>query len=196
MKKLFAALLFLGFCSGVAHARTDENVRLTGRVAKYTFTGITASTSSVLIDLSDQANFRHQQTGEVVITGIRVVVDKVAASSGTVRLGVVSAVSATNGTVKYFYEKPFEKDTVGTHLVEWFNINPVPVRTIVDSAGLTPGFVSNVQDASDTTYQTDVRLNTPVGTTFPAVGDIIFRLAMAGTTALNCTVEVYYYTEK
>jgi hypothetical protein len=119
MKKLFLfAALTLGLLAGRAHAdyRPESYIRGTGVEAKYFFSGITTSTSVILVDLSSVTIHGHQNTGEVDVIYARVQIDKLAASTGTFKLGVITRVNATNGDLKYFFTKHFDKDTVGTSL--------------------------------------------------------------------------------
>lgn len=200
MKKLFGLLMLLGLAAGSAHAaqRNEEVVRHNSRTAHYLFNGITASTSAILIDLSDTTNFKHAQTGEILITGIRFSVDKVAASSATVMIGVVTFVDASTGTVKWFVTKRFAKDSVLTHFAELLNPNPAVWHVSVNTDGTTPLLVTNeTASTNDATYQTDVNLPTSAGNqTPPGVGDIIIRVVMGGATALSTEADIFYYTER
>jgi opacity protein-like surface antigen len=204
MKKfLFLAALAVGLFASPAHAeyRSESYVRGTAGTAKFFFNGITASTSALVVDLSSASTgglYPHSNTAELDVVAIRVQIDKVAASSATVQLGVITAVNATNGNFTAFYSKSFNNDTVSTTLEDEVNPFPAVWRLKVNGDGKTPFLGSNLTSLSDTAYQTDVTLPATSGTpTFPAVGDLILRVVMVGVpTAMNITVEVNYYSER
>ena len=198
MKKLLFGLLMLTGVS--AHAIDFQVSREESSYVKYFFDGINASTSVILIDLSDSTNFPHSQTGYANITNLRVNVDKVAGSTMTIKVGVLSAVSGTVGTVEWFYSKILDADTVGTHQVENINYAPGVIRTYVNSSGATPYILSSDATTGSTVYQTDVGLpttNATGGAVFPAVGDIILRVDYeVGAAASDITVEGMYFTKR
>jgi|GEM_PF-5401521 len=198
MKKLLFGLLMLASAS--AHAIDFQVSREESSYVKYFLDGITASTSTILIDLSDTTNFPHEKTGYACLTNIRINVDKVAASTATIKIGVVTEVGATNGDVEWFFSKVFEADTVGTHLVENVNFAPAVIRAYVNSSGGTPYLLSSDRTTDSTVYQTDVGLPTTADTgggVFPSAGDIVLRVEYeTGASASDITVEALYYTKR
>lgn len=203
MKKLllfFAPLLI----SSHLFALDPFGLREDSFFSKYKLNGVSVSTSVILIDLSDATNFPHKatnRTGGVSVTSVRTVVDKVAASSGAVNIGVVYEVNATTGSVRWFYTNDFRSDTVGTHLIDFVNYTPSALRTNIDSTGSSFYTISSTATVRSTIYQTDVGLpttNAINGSVNPAVGDIILRYDSNANsqTGINIDVEIGYYTTK
>src|SRR6185436_1218852 len=61
------------------------------------------STNSILVDLSDTVNYPHKETGELNLDSIRVDIDKIAASTCTVKIGVVNYVDTSTGSVTWVW---------------------------------------------------------------------------------------------
>lgn len=204
MKTLLAATFLVGTLYGVSQAqvREDSFIREAVGTVKYRFDNIGLSSAAIIVDLSDAVTYPHRVNGMAVITDIRVTVDKITTSSGTVRLGVMKNVDASSGTVAWFYTLDFDRDTTGTVIRDFANLSPGVVRAYVSPTFTTPFFLTNDSSAFSTVYQTDVNLPAASGTpTAPAPGDIIFKWDWAGAGATNTntvdiTVELTYYGER
>lgn len=194
-----ALLLLAALASaGLAHAGPFEwAARQDAATAVFAWTDVAASSSAIIVDLSDTSGFPHKLTGQVNVAGIRVDIGKVAASSGTIKVGVVTRVDATNGDVKWFFNHTFGDDATGspTHYSEASNFSEVSVRAKVKD-GTTPYLASKLTTANSTTFQTDVNLPTTIGNGPPGVGDIVVQYTTAGTSATDISLELVYFTEK
>ena len=183
-------LFFVGSAFALSPKDEDYNSLL-----HYSATDVTASTHVVLIDLSDTSTYLHDHRGSISISAIGVNLDKVTGSSGTIKLGVISSVDESSGTVRYFFELPFYDGDVGTVSFSE-NYSPSKIRT--DVASDSPKqFVTNNSLLDDTAFQTDVNLPTGSGSdTAPGVGDIVLTLTREGTEILNYTVDVLYHANR
>jgi len=158
-----------------------------------------SATSYVLIDLSDTTNWPHKETGAISIHSIRLNVDKAAATTATLRIGVVTFVDASSGTVKWFYTAGNDLNVSNTEASQFSNYSEGFIRTKVqranNAAGATPYLMSNETTTSSTLYQNDVTLVSPNGITTPGLGDIVMHVSKA-STALNFNVELTYISER
>lgn len=200
LKRLLVASLLMGGILGVSEAavRDDSFVRDNSGTIRYRFDGITVSTSAVLIDLSNTTTWPHKYTGHVVITSLRVVVDKVANSTGTLKVGLATDVNATNGDVEWFYSLDFE-DNGGTGIIDFVNYSPGAINAYADSTGATPFMLSADVTTDSTVYQTDVGLLNATGVAAaPGTGDIILRVDFTNTQSAgtDIVIEAEYYTER
>ena len=198
MKKILSAVL-LSFVAAPLYAGAfGAELREESMVVNYTAPSVVnASTAAIVVDLSDSTNWPHKKTAAVNISAISLDVDKVSTSSGTVKLGVVTFVNASTGTVKFFFTKSFNKN-VAKSQYETIKLESGLIRAKVDSNGLLPYILTNDADTGVTTYQTDVPLPTANGTSVaPAVGDIVLKVTNAdGTNAMVAVAHVQYHTER
>lgn len=196
-KLVFSLAIFLGIPSFAMALNFEKNPDRNGFI-KYTQTLTTTvvSTSAVLIDVSDTTNWPHGETGEVQINFIRVSVDKAAASTSTVRIGVVTAVNATNGNVTWVYGLSSLQNVSNTSLGGVIDFQPswIGLKAIL-ADGSTPDVLSNDTTTSSSVYQNDAVLPSTSGTDVaPAVGDIVVEFTKPGTgTTAIFTVEALYH---
>jgi hypothetical protein len=196
MKKLLFALFML--LGGSAYAIDFQVSREEAGFVKYKWDDIAASTTAILVDLSDITNFPHSKTGYVVVNALRVNIDKAAASTGTVRIGLIVAISTTVGSVEWIHTTNFDRDTVSTHLEEMINFAPACIRAYANTSGATP-YLIGISTANSTLFQSDVNLPTtyqPSGAVAPAVGDLVLRYDAIGSTAMDIEVELWYDTRR
>lgn len=201
--KLLLFVALAGLCGATpAHAvwpwdspENDNTIRYRLSVAANT------STAAVVIDLSDTTNFPHKQTRALNINSIRIELDKVAASTCSVKLGVVNMVNPSTGSVTWFYNKSHEVNVSNTDIRDFLNYVPnyIPCRVNknADSVdGSTPYILSNDTTSGSTIYQTDVNLPSPLaaGTTKPGTGDVVMSVQTGGATVVNLTIQ--YSSEK
>lgn len=196
MKKfLLAGLLLFGF-STPSHAIFEWASRQDCYTIRYSSSNLVTSTSAVLVDLSDTVNYPHRQTGAINVSSVRIDMGKVAATTGTLKIGVVTKVDTSSGSITWFFGHSFDRDITGTHITENSNYSDVSVRTRV-VAGSCTYIVSNDKDTNSTVFQTDVNLPTTFGTdTAPGVGDIVFKYTANGTTAADINIELVYFSER
>lgn len=190
---LFAGLL-LSLAASFSQAATPE--RKDAVLSSYSSSSLATSTSVIVVDLSDIVNFPHKQTGEVSVIGVRSDIAKATTSSGTLKIGVVTRVSATNGDISWFWVRNFNLDASSPAINEVLSLPETFYRLKVNTGGTTPYFLTNDKTTNSTTFQTDVNLPTPVGNTAPGVGDIVAQLTNLASGSLNFTVQLLYDTSR
>ena len=189
IKRLLLLAVFLCFAHVPARALFDnESV-----VSKFSMTSVAASTNAVIVDLSDTANFTHEFTGGIEILSLRVSIEKIAASSGTIKIGVVSACNVSVGTVTYFAELRHNAGAAGYSTANLV-LNDAVIYATVGNDEIPKGILSNDRLLSSTAFQTDVTLPSPipVGASFPGKGDIVMTYTTSDSVLANITVEVIY----
>lgn len=155
------------------------------------------SSSIILIDLSSTSMtggiFPHMNKGSINIFEPSVTVDKFsAASSGTVRLGVLTTVNAATGTVTWFYS------ATPSNLSEIAPLDTWAYRTRVDRNAATPFILSSTKTVASTTYQNDTGLaGLSTNDATPEVGDIILEITNGGQNVgpLKVNVGIKYNSE-
>lgn len=151
----------------------------------------TSPKSFMLIDLSDTTNWKHTNTGEIVIEYMVLEVDPGSTFAGEVRIGYLKNVDATNGDFVTLFDVDMKKSA--ELLVE--NIN-------FGSHGLHCGDTQHFGpvDANDVAYQTDVNLggpDDPTTLTYPSGnGDLILQVtdAGAGNAGVDISITIGYET--
>lgn len=157
------------------------------------------STYTVLVDLSDTTNWPHKNAKSLEIKRVKILVDKTAASTCTVRLGVVNHVNASTGSVTWFTGLQNERNVSNTNNALYhFLDNTVYNLTVYrannnQTEGATPFLLSNEVTTASTIFQNDVRLPAPIAAgVIPAVGDLVLQV-LNGAVAVEVYVEVQYY---
>lgn len=202
MKKiLFAIAILVGICStasafefGANRAYDKQHLRYKVAVAAH------LSTSTLIVDLSNTTNWPHKRTGEIHVYNVRLNIDKTAASTTTVKLGVVTLSSTTAGDVTWFLGAENERNVSNTLLPIYvtsdlvYNLKVVPSATM-GLVGSTPYILSNDKTTTSTAYQNDVKIPSTTGTlTIPAAGDLIM-LVSNGAVAVEVYLELDYSGE-
>ena len=190
MKRFFLAgtlLLTASFLQAATPERKDAVF------VGYSSTGLTTSTSVIVVDISDTVNFPHKRSGAASVFGLRADIAKATTSTGTLKVGVVTRVDATNGDVTWFWTKDFSTDGSGA-ITENVVLPQTQIRTEV--RGRRTPFMVATSSAASNVFQTDVLLPTVVGNVAPGVGDIVAQLVNLGSGALNFSVNLLYETEQ
>lgn len=168
-------------------------------VAHLNVEAVAASTTYILVDLSDTTNFPHVATSEIHVLGIVTSIEQLSDGSFDVYFGVVTENDATNGSASFFYaihsegvQNPTDSSG-GQHIEADFTLGGAnPEGVICDVlSGATTRFVSNNELSSSVLLQNDVARTTPVGTANPAVGDLVMYLEEVndgGTLDVGVTV--------
>jgi len=204
MFKRFAILLIflLCFCS-VSHALVTDYIPEESVTVNYNLSvAADISTTTLLIDKSDTTNWPHVKDQWINVDSIKLSVDGVAASTQSVKIGVVSKIHASSGSVTWFHTYRKELNVTGNQtMVEGGNYNPAPsfLRLRVDGGvsfgdgeGSTSYLISNDTDLNTTTYQSDVNLPSPDGNTAPGIGDIIMQISN-GASAIVIDAQLIYH---
>lgn len=162
--------------SGVASAENEYGIHICAD-------NVSATTGYVLIDVSDTVNFPHQAGDNIYMTGYQISIDSVDAFRGQVLLGFLSRVDAVNGHFRpthcWFFTR--RSHDVFDSLV--FGNQPIRLHT---------DHYTVVGNATDTTFQTDTALTSPVGTSYPGVGDCVMKIVRtAGEVSVGITINYY-----
>lgn len=198
MKKI-ALLLWLGLIAPMLHAGPLDSL-FGDRYTLHYSTQVTAtSTYTILVDLSSTTVWPHKETGFIEIGKIKVSIDKIAASTGSIKIGVVTFSSTTAGNVEWFYSNQYEREVSNAKILDTQNFDDDNViRAKVDSTdptlnGTTPFIVTNDTLEGSTVIQNDVRLPTMLGgQVFPSPGDIIFTYTKDGANTVTINVLIEY----
>lgn len=154
------------------------------------------TTWACLVDLSDTDNWRHDRTGRIDISIINLSIDKSTNCTGSVSIGVITRVDATNGDVTFFAGASFTNSSDNRIVVER-NYAPSQLKCGV-SGGVTTRIATSAKTANDTGIQTDVPLASflGAGTVTPAVGDIVIRFVKTAGTTMSPACQLFYHGER
>jgi len=207
MKKIIAFLFILAMPTlGFAFSPFGQGEEY---LVHYSSETVDTNASVILLDLSDQTNFHHLNTGGFVITDIYVSVDRtgssgVTTSTGSVKIGVVNQVDASTGSISYFYEFPFFKGgSMTSPVTDHRNYHDPNLYTkIVTSGtyyadGLTPYILTNLVTSDSTSFQTDVALPSVYGGSgYPGTGDIIATFTEATAGSYSVSIDIIYHSKR
>jgi hypothetical protein len=204
IKKIALFALLSAGISGISNAWDFGLSQEANVYVKYSqdIASTVASTAAVVVDLSDFTNWPHAETREPRVSWMRVSLDKAAASTDTVKVGVVTAVDTSSGSVTWFYSLPSLNNVSNTNVVDTINYAPnwINLRVNPNSGGAdgdTPYILSNDTSSDDTAYQTDITLPNANGAyTAAGIGDIILEVSNSVGTAVTVTLELIYQTVK
>ena len=204
MKKLIYALLPLGlmFLATPVIASYQEpgedSVHL-----HYVNTSITSSSDVIAIELSSQTLFNLSQTGYLDINRIRMRIDPVDGSTGTVKLGVVNHINASTGSVSYFFECSFMNHVTYEAPILCEEIYESPLRLKVDARiqasshvayeGTTPSLATTNKTTASTKFQSDLT-NVDIFGNYvkPDVGDVILTYDVDTGQGAYLTLDIDY----
>lgn len=211
MKKICLAL-FLSILPLRVHAFLGDPqvVQEKSNVVHFSTTVLNATNPAfILISLSTTSDlFPHTDRGQINISGINVIVDKVAAATATVRIGVVNFVNTSTGSVTFFYTNPSNRNVSNTGGRDFLNPNsafyrckvkPNGTATNVNVDGLTPFILSNEVRSGSSVYRSSatvsLQLPSPAGIMAPKVGDIVMEVLTDATNPVNVIVDLFYHSE-
>lgn len=201
MKRFFAAVFVCLAFSQTSHAWVFEDAPDRTVHVFYSTSPLaaTTSTTTLLVSLSSTTVWPHINTRHIDVSSIRLDVDKVAASTGSVRIGVVNRVDSTNGSVSWFYQKSFIYNVTNGDNTYFSNYSPNFICTRVEGGGAsangtTPSLVTSTITLNSTAYQTDVVLPTAASGNHlaPRKGDILIEINKDPTNQWNLNLEFDY----
>lgn len=196
MKKWLSLLFLLSF-PALAKADIIKSSLEEPVLVRLSTQSIVTSTNIILVDLSSTTVYPHKNTGFLNVVGIRLDVAKVAASSGTIKLGVVYRIDQSSGDVKWFYSYDFSKSAAGTEIIDRPKEDFFFYRLKVGSDNSTPYLLTNDKTEFSTNFQNDVALLTPTGSYVNTdKGDIILSFTNSGSNAMNLTIDLLYNSER
>lgn len=156
---------------------------------------IGATEYGILIDLSDTANYPHNNTGHVNLSAVYINVDRPGSSVGLVQLGVITRIDGTDADIAFVQGVGFEK---GSETIinrdRLFSPNRMVCR--VESGALTDVATSFIT-LNDAAVNTGVSLpNALGGTSTPEVGDIIVKFSSLSGGDYDAAFSGFYFTER
>ncbi len=212
MKKILTALLLIAGMAGSAKADFlgGGNIRDKSFALHFSSAVIASSTTAdwVLIDLSSNNavnGYPHSETGFVSVANVRIVMDKAAATTATAKLGVVTSINFSSGTVAWFYSSDQVNNVSNTmslmdsnEFESVFNLR-VNNATPIGDSGVTPRLITNSRSVNSTVYNSTTTLKSFFSPTsnalIPEVGDVILNVTKAASAA-TVTVDLIYYTDR
>lgn len=205
MKKLFGFLILSFMGVGICHADLfdfTKSKEFTVLFSSQSSTGFSGTTTYTLIKLSDTTNWPHKDTGAIHITSIQTEMDKAAASTSTIRIGVVNYVGASTGSITWLATRRSEQNVSNTNVLfahdypDFGIYAKVRPSATANVDGATPGALSTEKSSGVNYILQNTNLpNIIGGSSFPAVGDILIELNK-GATVINYSVRIKYFTEK
>lgn len=166
----------------------------------YRSPSVTVSTVAVIVDLSDTVNWPHKTARAARVLGWRAEVDGVAAGTSTIKLGVVTDIGLTTGTVNWFYTKSLTLNVSGTTKLDPIMLMPAEVNTMV-TANQTPyilGSENTIASSADAIlFQSTTTLPSARGNNVvvaPAIGDVVMEVVGGGANAVLATLDLLYLT--
>jgi hypothetical protein len=200
---LFAGLILLSGVSFGALFRAEQVPDKTVVINyEFSISSTIGSTTTLIVDLSSTTAWPHSRTKGVKISAIRLGIDAMREATGTIKLGVITHVGASTGSVTWFHSKRIEVSTLtytlnGNDLV---NFTPLWINAKVDggtrldgSVGTTPFIMSNDTTAGTTDIQDDSNLPSPDGDTFPGLGDIVMEIKKDVVGAMVIVLQLFYH---
>lgn len=161
--------------------------------AAYGQSNIQATTYAILVDLSDTTHWKHDQTGRIDLSYISMQVDRAANSVGTLYVGIVTRVDATNGDISYIRTLQFQNNSE-THLLRTDNFSPSQYKLGVVGGSFNSGIITN-KESNISAVNTVTALNSPLGTAtvIPAVGDMIIKYEHTSGSGWRGAAAVLYH---
>jgi len=139
---------------------------------------IAASTDYILIDLSDTTNFKHTNTGSILLSFMKLSLNPATTFRGDIEVGFLANVDGTNGD---FHEiASWHMDQLSSRVEQFFNAFP---GVVTDATHLGPKYLNQAA------FNTGSALASPAGTSVSGNGDLALRITRtAGTIDIGVTV--------
>ncbi len=211
MKKLKQLLVALGFVfcfSSISKAGLWDGGHPAGPdiyTVRYTTSAVASiSTTTVLVSISSSAWPHPTNARAIIIDQIQIELDKAAATTSAIKIGVVREVNASSGTIVWFETMNNTLNVSNTNVVQVVGyeggglncrVNNVPLAWGAN-LGSTPYILSN-----DTTQSTALNTGSPLSSvavgTFNyvlKVGDIVASI-VDGAVAAVVSIQVRYHVE-
>lgn len=155
---------------------------------------IISTSYGVLIDLSDTANFKHDRTGRVDLTNTYFSIDRDSTGAGSVLIGVITRIDATDADISYVAGVSFEKSDDRSILRDR-KYSPSQLKLGVSGGTLTR-VASSVDELTVAAVNTATALDSPLGTATvtPAVGDLIVKFDRTAGS-YNAAVSAMFHGE-
>lgn len=203
MKKLFTFLFLMGvtsICKADLFDYTKQK-EYSIWISSVSPTGFSGTTSYILIDLSDTTNWPHKDKGEIHITSIYSDIDKAAASTSSVRMGVINMVSPSTGSITWFNGIRSGNNVSNTDILFQYDQTDYGLNLKINKNatqginGTTPYLLSTEKTNGSSAINLSTGMPTiQSGYALPGVGDVIIEFAKAGT-AITYNLLIKYYTQ-
>lgn len=153
---------------------------------------VNASGHRLLIDLSDTTTYPHDATGYINFSTVFMQVDRNATATGSITIGVITRVNATDADIVYFSGASFTK-TEERHVLRDRNFAPSQLSTILSGGNAIK--IATPKMTGITGVNTVTGLVDVFGVTkTPAVGDIVFSYSVTAGE-YNTNVAGFYHAE-
>ena len=173
--------------------------------------GTAADTPVVLVDLSDTTNFPHTAndgTGEIHLLGFLLNAETKDDGDYDFWIGVISEVDATNGTALWLHQihcESRDNPTDSSGRSSWFvdctlgGYAPQGINCKINASEELVYHLSNLSQAGNTNWQTDVGLLSPAGagastTGKPGAGDLVMWVEEVTGNTVDWCMTVWYST--
>ncbi len=195
MRKIILFALAFGI-AGFAQARPWGARETSNVMVNHVIADNIASTATILIDLSDTSNYPHNYTGSIDISFLKISVDKVDIATGSVKVGVITEISAVDATGYFFADLAFSTANVSAHIEKTFNVTPSTIRTLIK--GTTPFyFVTDDIFEADSQFQNDVLIPTAAGGNANAgKGDIVVVVGARNAAQATISIQALYRSNR
>lgn len=163
--------------------------RDTPRFVAYSGSDIAADTYAILVDLSDKAQYPHNDSGSIDLYSSFIFVDKPSSAVGAVQIGIITRVDGTSADIAYIQgvsfnstsDRHLNRDRVLTHPIQ-----------LGQSGGLLTKVATLFRANGVTAVNTATPLPTVYGTATPEVGDLVVRFAYTSGGAYTASTSVQY----
>jgi len=166
------------------------------------------ASSTVLVDLSEAASFKHPNanSGSVDVTKIRVDWSTNVAASTTLKFGVIASTSPSGAVQDIFWFDTVRFDSGvllaghngqgGMNQFTVLDYSPATLRTRISSASSTDFITGDISYATSQ-FATTTALTSPLGvnTTTPGVGDVVMKIFDQSGNATTSVSTFYKVTE-
>jgi hypothetical protein len=205
MKKLSAFVLLVGLALGgmlrPAHAWIFQEIPDKAVTVHYRLPVAAATSTTTLMVSLSSTTWPHSDRGYLNLDAVKLDIDKVSTSSGTIKIGVVTAVNSSSGCVNWIWSREYSKNVSNTGVTGFASYLPAYVNCKViagansDTPGTTPYIIANDSTTWSTTFQTDVTLPTPTSFSWaPGLGDLVLSVVNSdGGNSVVITIDALYH---
>lgn len=134
---------------------------------------VSATTYALFVDLSDNVNFPHADTGRIDLYSSFLYVDRSSTATGAVRIGVITRIDGLNADISYVQGVGFKN--ASDRIIERDRQFVVPLK-LGQSGGELTRVATSFKSVNVAAVNTATALPTSKGTAFPALGDVVIQM--------------------
>jgi hypothetical protein len=189
--------------NNVAEITSDGELRTTETEREHDvfsqYTNIFNATEYVILVSKDNPLFPHKRQGQnggrIDVTSIYYAIDLAANTTATIRYGVITRINGVNADIKYFAGIPFL--TGATKDIKVVSLRGVPSQVKLDfnDAGTLLHGITNSKENNVAAVRTGLALDSPAGSIFPGLGDVILKYEWVGGSSTFATFLFYHNTD-